>query len=325
MKTWRNIVITLTVLVGLSIISIPVLHAFAPAMYVSILNDSGAIINGATAGASVFAPHEYVSALDSTGHVINTFGGGGATTCGGLSDSGTLCTANAVTPPALGATTPAAGTFTNINAGTCGGTGTYPSCASVTNGGTISCNMSGVSICKIATTSGTITWALPTNMVADQQYYLVVSSGGVTAINSSTTMKFNDPRTNTVFQAPNFNSGLSGTIQTIPFKYDGSTNIYVGWNGEIGWFNTVYAATVNSSAVNAANVTSTGPVSGTTGTFTGLLNTQAVAVASLPATCVKNAIITVTDATSLTAGVCVGSGSTSVLAICSATNTWSCL
>lgn len=80
MKTRRNIVITLTILAGLSIISIPVIHAFAPAMYVSLLNSSGAIINGATAGASVFAPHEYVSALDSTGHIINTFGGGGSVT-----------------------------------------------------------------------------------------------------------------------------------------------------------------------------------------------------------------------------------------------------
>lgn len=79
MKTWRNVVIIFTVLAGLSIISVPVVKALAPHMYIQILNDSGAIINGATAGASVFAPKEYVSALDSTGHIINTFGGGGGT------------------------------------------------------------------------------------------------------------------------------------------------------------------------------------------------------------------------------------------------------
>lgn len=216
----------------------------------------------------------------------------GATTCGGLADSGTGCATN-VGPLATQGAITAQGV--------------------IASGGTLTCPFSATTtVCTATVGGGNFTIGTPTGGVVNTEYQVILTStASVTATFSAGWVIFsylnNATATPTAFTTLN-----SGNTTTINFKYNGT-------NYALDQLPASYAFKIIAGSIN------TGALAGSSGTFTGLLNTQAVAAASLPATCVKNAIITVTDATSLTAGVCVGGGSTSVLAICSATNTWSCL
>lgn len=81
MKTWRNIVIGLTLLMGIGIFRVPILGAVT-GFYnstVRIVDSTGNIIDGVAS--AITAPfNSTVRVVDSTGHVIDSFGGGTAGT-----------------------------------------------------------------------------------------------------------------------------------------------------------------------------------------------------------------------------------------------------
>lgn len=82
------------------------------------------------------------------------------------------------------------------------------------------------------------------------------------------------------------------------------------------------------SQMNVSQLTAQGNVKGGSMTSTGIITPQQVAtVATLPATCTKGGFVVVLDVTTINpaAGTCTGGGSNAVIAVCSATNTWSCL
>lgn len=83
------------------------------------------------------------------------------------------------------------------------------------------------------------------------------------------------------------------------------------------------AFTIDNSSPNShvliANGASMGPI------FMGQPFTpKTFTVATLPASCVKNQVFGVSDLTAATVGTCTGGGSVGGIAVCSATNTYTC-
>lgn len=326
MKIWRNIVITLTVLVGLSIISIPVIHAFAPAMYVSILNSSGAIINGATAGASVFAPHEYVSALDSTGHIINTFGGGGSGTVTSLTPgTGITLTPNPITATgSIALTTPVSSA--NGGCGAANSCNTVNAQGAIAPAGSVSCDMSLGNSCSFTTTSGTVTINVPTNGVVGVQYYLLWSaSGGTTVQYATATPGWRIWAYNSAADEnpPGSYTAVNGSTEAVAFHFDGT-------NYRLDAPPNVYGQRIKSAAFTGGTLSAT-TINGTTGTYSGILKstvgtgTNPAAILSTFGTCnstTEGLYATQSDAAvACVAGVTAANGGSTHCAIyCNGTN-----
>lgn len=76
-RTWRNVVILMAVLVVVGILRAPIHKAIAqvPNFAYHILNSSNVIMNGATASATAASPNGSFYAVNDTNHIINTFGG----------------------------------------------------------------------------------------------------------------------------------------------------------------------------------------------------------------------------------------------------------
>lgn len=174
-------------------------------------------------------------ALDSKGGSSSS----GATACSGLSDAGTGCTTT-VGPLATQGTITAQGV--------------------IASGGTLTCPFSAtVTICTATVGGGAFTIGAPTGGVANIQYQIILSStsnvtgtfnSAFTILNSSSSTALSPPQT--------FTSGTTGNTTVIAFHYDGSK----------------YALDVQAAyyanRLNAANIAG-GSVSGTTGSYTGIL------------------------------------------------------
>lgn len=270
--------------------------------------------------------------------VNSSSSGSGATACAGLSDASAFCNsaaASALTgplpaisgasltnlnPAALSTPVPAAqgGTATTYGAPACTNGGT------IANTGTVTPNFTGTNCYTFTVVSGgSFTYANPTNLPTNAVVYISFNQAatgfpGQTwgnkyfAYSTSSQKWLNDT---TVLTGANFYANATTGFATSAWWSDG-TNLFALPGGNI-------SPQFDAVKVRLLTATSTSTMAAINSS--GLLNIQAVVVASLPATCVKNSIITVTDATSFTAGACVGSGSNSTIAICSATNTWTCL
>lgn len=99
--------------------------------------------------------------------------------------------------------------------------------------------------------------------------------------------------------------------------------------GVLFFFSSVYAGGVDPSGVHITDTSCSGDISSNCSQVTGATHITgpigaSYTVATLPATCTKGTVATVTDAASLAVGACVGSGSDATLAICITTNTWNC-
>lgn len=117
-------------------------------------------------------------------------------------------------PPTIGGTTPAAGTFTNINQANSQG--------AIGSGGTLNCNMSLGAICFGTAGAGAFTIAKPTNGVVNQQYYLAITSTSAAVVGTYASGWLEYLNNNTLALPDTFTTGVSGTLSIVPFQFDGT-------------------------------------------------------------------------------------------------------
>lgn len=171
-------------------------------------NPTATTIGGVESFAAV--THQYLNQISTSG-----VPSAAQPVCADLSDSTTYCNTNPASPPAQGGTTPAAGTFTNVNAVT--------NLGAIGSGGTATCAMSGFSVCKFSVGAGNITLAKPTGGVIDQLYWLDITSTSTSkVISPAAGWEVIDENTTLLTAWPAFVSGASGGNIWIPFVFNGT-------------------------------------------------------------------------------------------------------
>jgi hypothetical protein len=144
----------------------------------------------------------------------------GVVTC--LSSNGNAFTSaifggalNLTTPPAIGGTTAAAGTFTNINKVNAQGT--------IGSGGTLNCDESLGPICTATVGGGAFTIGKPTNGVINTPYMIVLTSTANVAVTwASGWLSAPDAAAGALITPAVTVTGVSGRVVRVMYQYDGA-------------------------------------------------------------------------------------------------------
>lgn len=176
------------------------------------------------------------------------------TTC--LSSNGNAFTSvafgtalNLSVPPAIGGTTPAAGTFSNINQ--------FNDAGTIASAGTLTCDLSLGPICGAQVGGGNFTIANPTNAVVKRQYqvYFYTVTGSVTATFGANwkIMDAGSGGGSAVAAAATF-AVTTGAPAVINFHYDG-TNFVIDWMADVDAHRGSIAAFKANTITVGTNVT----------------------------------------------------------------------